>query len=76
MFFSEKSQIYSEAREEQNKHDFGICTADPAQAQKSIPLVLVHVEKKGWKWRSMTLWWITQGQGLTLLPQVVLQWKH
>lgn len=47
MFFSEKPRIYSEAREEKNKRDFGICTADPAQAQKSIPLVLVHVGKEG-----------------------------
>lgn len=46
MFFSEKPHIYSEAREEKNKCDFGICTADQAQAQKSIPLVLVHVGKE------------------------------
>lgn len=47
MSFSEKAQIYSEAREQHNKYDFRICNADPAQAQGSILLTLVHVGKAG-----------------------------
>lgn len=47
MFFSEKPQIYSEAREQHNKHKFRICNAALAQAQKSILLTLVHVGKEG-----------------------------
>lgn len=47
MSITEKPQIYSEVREQHNKHDFKIYNADLAQAQKSILLTSVHVGKEG-----------------------------
>lgn len=47
MSFSEKPQIYFEAREQHNKHDFRIHNADLAQTQKSILLTSVHMGKEG-----------------------------